>query len=914
MAHMLLPPRSFQKRKSIRDSIEGIDTLDDESKLRERYELMDELDDDLEQSADFRWHAPATQSRQDFHLSLYRTFVLKWLKGYEDDALEQMDDDQQMLICFTNDEKRLGYQLNMFIIHVFKRSAPRSRAANTILVRSLVKYRDSMLFWTEWFYNQREKVWSRKRLYNDMTKAMRYVQKKYGDRPGTKAKTWLGLPELRQLLDFEAMNNRCIELSEEHQVLWCIGRVTALRPGSLCPSGKYGRTEPLTWRDLEITCGDEPGKFNVRLTVDRLDIKHPEDPVQDQAASQEKFTMKMDSPQARNLIFSPAHRLLVISLRRGVLQGISSIDELLNYSGYVIPIAPEHLDDVIFLAGRPKGDAIDLEKPLVAHALTEYLQRRGKQIGYNMRITWYSIRRRAATDMAARIGLEATRLFLGHSPDSQVLELYYLNLTETLDSTGVLLEQAISTTGRSDQMRLNWAPLALNRLENVSLQRLRGNALAQMTRRLILADPDPPKDLSARALKNYRRNARRVAEEHLTQVEAEKQRTTLSKADMDKRQAGLRASQFADEVLQRALEAAEENGIGSSFTGQADASLEDAQDEDGSLFIGAETADAEEAPEPEPEDDIERTMANFSKELERDADGAIITSVDHDDHELDMEDAPRAQVQEASYKMQAKVMMELLMDNTFPNTPPGPKWTRLALFARMMTPSASNSGFQAKEHKLKAHLDSHLNGNFHHPVSKWKRKAEFECKNEDGRFACPYCEGAGAPDVPAYKRLQDLILHIMDSSQISTGRKHDELKAADGWYDDDFQYAHNLPPSMESVAKHMARGAKNLAAAGIDTTPRRQLLQPEPYERSKSIVRGSHPEAPLPARIAPYVQSGPPTLPTAEHAIPPHLVDYVGTGYMKAPNPLPAYMKDVVNVTRFPRSQEDEDEDEEMTG
>ncbi|KAK5116858.1 hypothetical protein LTR85_009118 [Meristemomyces frigidus] len=912
MAHLLLPRHSFLKRKSIRDEIEGIVDLDDESKLHERYRLLDELDEDLEQSENFRWHAPATQSRQDFHLSIYKTFVLKWLKGLEDDELGQMGEDQQLLICFPDDEKRLGRQLNMFIVHVFKRSAPRSRAANTIHIRSLVKYRDSMLFWTEWYYNTREKVWSRKRLYNEMTKAMRYVHKTYGDRSNKKEKTWLGLPELRQLLDLEAVNNRCIELSEEHQVLWCIGRITALRPGSLCPSGRYARTSPITWSDLEFTQGDEPGKFNLRLTVDRLDIKHPNDLVEKQGPPEERFRMKMDSPQARNLIFSPAHRLLVIALRRGLIQGISTIDELLNYPGFVIPIAQEHLADVVFFAGRPKGDAINPEKPLAAHALTEYLQRRGKQIGYTTPITWYSLRRRAATDMAARIGLEATRLFLGHNPDSQVLERYYLNLTETLDATGVLLEQEVSATGRPDAIRLNWAPLALNKLENEDVQRLRGNALAQMTRRLILADPDPPKDMSARALKNYRRNARRVAEEHLNAVEAEKQRTSMSKADMDKRQAGLRASQFADEVLQRALQATEENGIGSSFTGPTHPSLENAQDEDGRLFIGAEDAEPEDAQVPEREDDFEHTLAQFDKELQRDEEGAIVIGVDNDDNELDMEDAQRTQVQEASYKLLAKSMMELLMDNTISEHT---TWSQMDKTCPLCQDDETVSDQQrTKEHKLKAHLDSHLNGNFHHPVSKWKRKADYEYKDENGRFACPYCEGAGLPDIPAYKRLQDLIVHIMESSQLSTGRKHDELKAADGWYDDDFQHADNLPPSIESVAKHMARGVKKLNEVGIDTSPQRQLLRPEPFEGSDSIVRGSHPDAPLSARYGPYVDSGAPTLSPAEHAMPSHLADLIGTGYMLAPNPLPSYMRDVVNVTRFPHSHEDNDEDEEMAG
>ncbi|KAK0898174.1 hypothetical protein LTR02_010311 [Friedmanniomyces endolithicus] len=139
-----------------------------------------------------------------------------------------------------------------------------------------------------------------------------------------------------------------------------------------------------------------------------------------------------------------------------------------------------------------------------------------------------------------------------------MLERHYLNLTETLDQMGVQLEQPSA----SDENCLKWAPLALNKLNDANSQRTRGQGLTQMTRRLIRADPNPPKDTSPRSLKNYRRNARRIAEQQLFSLEAEKQSTTFSRADMDARLAGLRASSFADEVLRRAVEVVEADGLG----------------------------------------------------------------------------------------------------------------------------------------------------------------------------------------------------------------------------------------------------------------------------------------------------------------------------------------------------------------
>lgn len=86
----------------------------------------------------------------------------------------------------------------------------------------------------------------------------------------------------------------------------------------------------------------------------------------------------------------------------------------------------------------------------MAHGLTDYLQRRGKAVGYTKRSTWDSVRRRAATDMVRRIGMASTRIFLGHTPDSQLLERR--DLTETLDQMGVLLEQPICSRQRMSEL------------------------------------------------------------------------------------------------------------------------------------------------------------------------------------------------------------------------------------------------------------------------------------------------------------------------------------------------------------------------------------------------------------------------------------------------------------------------------
>ena len=181
--------------------------------------------------------------------------------------------------------------------------------------------------------------------------------------------------------------------------------------------------------------------FHCRLTLDHIDIKHSQDTVEaDSAPMEHPLVVNFPSPEPQNIVFSPAHRLLVIALRRNVLDGVTTLDELLSSELYNIRISTAHLDDVVFLAGTQKGEAVNPDRPMKAHAMTEHLQRRGTFMGYTTKLTWYAIRRRAATDMARRIGMKATRIFLGHTADSQTLERYYLNAAETLNNMGILTD------------------------------------------------------------------------------------------------------------------------------------------------------------------------------------------------------------------------------------------------------------------------------------------------------------------------------------------------------------------------------------------------------------------------------------------------------------------------------------------
>lgn len=88
----------------------------------------------------------------------------------------------------------------------------------------------------------------------------------------------------------------------------------------------------LTWRDIKLLRGSEPGKFQARITFRNLKTNFA-DPEKAKEKGNLKSTLQcvISSPrQVDNLVFSVPHRLLTIALRRGLLDGIATIDELIK--------------------------------------------------------------------------------------------------------------------------------------------------------------------------------------------------------------------------------------------------------------------------------------------------------------------------------------------------------------------------------------------------------------------------------------------------------------------------------------------------------------------------------------------------------------------------------------------------------
>ena len=186
---------------------------------------------------------------------------------------------------------------------------------------------------------------------------------------------------------------------------------------SLVSISKHQKANFTRWEDIDIFA-QGGGRFRVVLTIKHLK-DNPHDP---EKGEHRMLECHMDSPHEDNINFSIPHRLLVIALRRNLLEGIDNIDDLMSTDLEQLTIKEQFLRDPIFLIGRPGGRGIDTsdtpaeQRAMSAISMTTYLRDTGRGVGYTAPITLYPFRRRTATDLVTIIGEAATRRAMGHDP------------------------------------------------------------------------------------------------------------------------------------------------------------------------------------------------------------------------------------------------------------------------------------------------------------------------------------------------------------------------------------------------------------------------------------------------------------------------------------------------------------------
>ncbi|KAF5023262.1 hypothetical protein F66182_4674 [Fusarium sp. NRRL 66182] len=338
---------------------------------------------------------------------------------------------------------------------------------------------------------------------------MRLLQRHYKisvSRQAVVNRTLLGTWEILQMMDYDLRNTPCIELAECHHLAWVLGRVAALRPGSLARARNQTQELPyLVWKDLSIERTEIVGKFIVRMTIRNLKTNSP-DPEAARSQNRE-LTISLHCP-AGQLTFelSAPHRILTIALRRGILKKINTVDELFNGKEKFIVVKDEFKDKPILLAGKKRGLAIDAEKPMASDALTDYMQSRARDIGLIEHVSFYSFRRNTAYSLSESLGPEMARAVMAHDPSSVILEKYYTtNRTLLINLTAIAVREDL-TIATEDQL----PPLALTKLNDGQIREL-GPVLNQLFMQLCEGDEEYPHEGTKAEKKNRDRVLRRAA-------------------------------------------------------------------------------------------------------------------------------------------------------------------------------------------------------------------------------------------------------------------------------------------------------------------------------------------------------------------------------------------------------------------
>lgn len=449
------------------------------------------------------WDGLSTEAKNDILWPQNLDILLEQIRMW----VPQTDNLGKMILTLTHHLSYIGY--------VAKRTSPRSNRGNgQVTYGFLCNERAALLFWI----NRLRPEFPKHVVYNQITEVMRYCVKKLKlSIRGTGTLSEIGLEELRQLIDFDMTTSLHMEAAEVHHLAWCIGRMCAVRPGSLGWSGTKEiafKNAPshgppyLVWKDVEITkvAGGDKAMFQVQLTIRNLKTNFT-DPEKAMTKSKLRSSLVFNilpPKKSSNLTFSIPHRLLAIGIRRGIFRDISSIDDLFALERHAVNVKEAHLMDPILLAGKPKGGGV-ADSALSSRALSSYLTDRGRKVGYGERVTFYSILRRSATNLAKKIGLSATRILMNHEGDDQILEGYYLNILPTIDVTSHGLDDDDDDApdgGRSAVGIVN-STLAMNALTEENTKIVHGPALNALMAKMMNTDPNFPTFGSAAEFKNY---------------------------------------------------------------------------------------------------------------------------------------------------------------------------------------------------------------------------------------------------------------------------------------------------------------------------------------------------------------------------------------------------------------------------
>lgn len=725
-------------------------------------------------------------------------------------------------------------------------------------------------------------------LYNAITEAMRFIATKCKMRTQrtTKEKSYVGPAELLQLIDMDVRGTPNIVHAEGHHLAWVIGRICAVRTGALGQPVAPLRDEDrpcqyLAFKDIAIKRDAAPGEFTMELTIRNL--KHKIFQIAEKSGQLNKTTkFYIKSPQkAANLALSAPHRFLVLALRRNALVGISTLDELLSGNQRNIRIKPEFMDKPVIVSATSRGLDVDLDKPASIKSISEYLRRRGFNLGYAKAITFYSLRRRAGSDITRVLGPDAARDIMCHDQDTKTLERFYLNLRPTTDVSAIGLGE--SHTARREEMMLDDV---LSTLPPERIAQIYGAELNALVRKVLVDDKPWAAAKTQTERRNRERGIRRQAlkELHARACQEQSDAMTNERSAMTKDVFVRRATEFNQRLLHAIRKGADQNA--------------------------SPDAVGDEFNEPFPEED-RRDEANDAEPDFEDQHGdcaEVHTLEEEIDYVSLLDDVP--------YPDAVAAAMQLMLENGLSEYAKlGAGECPLCIDDDTIL-EADGKYRNWSPDKLARHMRTQL----HSKYDVFKRAARNKMADEgaDG-LVCEFCE----PLVPngeslyLFPNMAELGRHVTRSTNKTItmqgawttrelAQQHEKAKEEYGWYDPEFKGNTAEKRKHKELRDGLERHARARDHPSMAFTDEKALDGPLPLPGRYGVVRGSfddHLQA-AEERFGDLVSVGP--IPDGRHlprAIPPRfegLVVKVPTGSTPLASQVPGRLSDMFQAVPNP--------------
>ncbi|KAJ7037687.1 hypothetical protein C8F04DRAFT_1328615, partial [Mycena alexandri] len=327
-------------------------------------------------------------------------------------------------------------------------------------------------------------------LYTELCKHKGYLTVRYKLEVLQDRKQFCGRNEIRLMTETMWANCQDLEWTLQTDLVLKTIFMTGVRPGSCSPSTeKYLREGRfLKWGDVHVMV-KAFAEFWSDISFTALKGYNLI------AAKRHEANLR-PATRPDNVIFEVAPPLLLLALHRGIIKGVTTLDELLACRNFRLEWEDWALDQPIFLRGKIGGHpGCQSGVAMRAKGITEALATVGRAVGLaqcSIDFESYDLRRNFGDEIEENYGEAGAQIGLTHTKNSRTFGTNYGRQSANLDGSGAVLHEDLANRYELNQYRTP----ALE--GNVGLANETVERLIKMTERATTASG---LDTSARQLK-----------------------------------------------------------------------------------------------------------------------------------------------------------------------------------------------------------------------------------------------------------------------------------------------------------------------------------------------------------------------------------------------------------------------------